>query len=254
MSDVRSLRNAAVFSLLFFGTLVVALYPDWFNRPVAKAINGLTIDHHLANVVAFGIAYPMLQGVILVALVWCCWFSGLTPELRARLMSGAVAAILSGIIAYLVHHGIPTAPKPIVDPLLHLNVPAVLGDIDLLKATDFSSSHTFPSERGTMFAGLAIAVFLVRPKIGLLALACTTTVEVSRIYLGLHSPIDILGSFSLAAAIVWAAQMRWSSELGLGLIRWEMASPPTFYMCAYLGSYGVSTAFQDLRDLAGQLL
>lgn len=254
ISDFRSLRNAAAFSLLFFGTLVVALYPDWFNRPVAKAINGLTIDHQFANVLASGIAYPTLQAVIVVALVWCCWFSGLTPDLRARLMSGAVAAILAGIIAHLVQRGFPTAPKPIVDPFLHLDLPAALGDNNVLKATAFPSSHTFPSERGTMFAGLAIAVYLVRQKIGLLALACTTTIEVSRIYLGLHCPIDIVGSFSLAAAIVWLAQMRWSSELGLALIRWEMASPPTFYMCAYLASYGTSTAFQEFRDLAGQLL
>lgn len=254
ISDFRSLRNAAAFSLLFLGIMVVALHPDWFNRPIAKAINSLTIDHQFANDLAFGIAYPTLQGVTVVALLWCCWFSGLTPDLRARLMSGALAAILSGIIARLVQRGLPTSPKPIFDPFLHVDVPAVLGDIDVLKATSFPSSHTFPSERGTMFAGLAIAIFLVQPTIGLIALACTATAEVSRIYLGLHYPTDILGSFSLAAATVWLAQMRWSSKPGLGLVKWEMASPATFYMCAYLASYGTSTAFQDLRDLAGQLL
>lgn len=254
ISDFRSLRNAAVFSLLFLGTTVVALYPDWFDRPVAKAINSLTIDHQFANVLASGLAYPTLQGVTVVALVWGCWFSGLTLDLRARLMSGAVAAMLSAIIAHLVHHGLATSPKPIFDPFLHLDVPAVLGDIDDLKATAFPSSHTFPSERGTMFAGLAIAVLLVRPKIGLLALACTTAAEVSRIYLGLHYPIDILGSFALAAATVWLAQLRSSAKLGSRLIRWELTSPSTFYICAYLASYGASTAFQDLRDLAGQIL
>jgi membrane-associated phospholipid phosphatase len=254
ISDFRSLRNAAVFSLLFLGTTVVALYPDWFDRPVAKAINNLTIDHQFANVLASGIAYPTLQGVTVVALVWGCWFSALTPDLRARLMSGAMAAILAAIIAHLVQRGIPTSPKPIFDPFLHLDPSAVLGDIDGLKATALPSSHTFPSERGTMFAGLAIAVFLVRPTIGLLALACTTAAEVSRIHLGLHYPIDIFGSFSLAAATVWLAQMRWSSKLGFRLIRWELASPSTFYICAYLASYGTSTAFQDLRDLSGRLL
>jgi len=252
-SDFRSLRNAVAFSLLFLGTIVVALYPDWFNRPVAKAINNITIDHQLANILAFGIAYQTVQGVTVVALVWCCWFSGLTSDLKARLMSGAVAAILSGIIARLVQRGLPTSPKPIFDPILHVHVPAVLGDIDLLKATSFPSSHTFPSERATMFAGLAIAVLLVRPTIGLIALACTTAAEFSRIYLGLHYPTDILGSFSLAAATVSLAQMQWGSRLGLGLVRWEMASPSTFYMCAYLASYETSTAFQDLRDLAGQI-
>lgn len=252
ISDFRSLRNATAFSLLFLGTVVLALYPDWFNRPVAKAINSLTIDHQFANVLAYGIAYPTLQGVTVVALVWCCWFSGLTPDLRARLMSGTVAAILSGIIAHLVQRGIPTSPKPIFDPFLHLDLPPVLGDIDVLMATASPGSHDFPSERGTMFAGLAIAIFLVRQKIGLIALACTMAVEVSRIYLGLHYPTDIIGSFTLAAAPVWLAQMQWSWELGLGLVRWEMSSPSTFYMCAYLASYGTSTAFQDLRDLAGQ--
>jgi len=149
---------------------------------------------------------------------------------------------------------LPTSPQPIFDPLLQLHVPAVLGDIDTLRTTSSPNSHTFPSERATMFAGLAIAVFLIRPKLGLLALGCTMLADVSRIYLGLHYPADIIGSYSLAAAIVWLAQMQWSSELGLRFVRWESISPSTFYMCAFFAYYQVTTAFQDLRDLAGILL
>ena len=250
----RCLANAAAFSLLFFATAILALYPDWLNRPVAKAINSLTIDWQFANALAFSVAYPTLQGLAVVSLVWCCWFSGIKAELRAHIVSGTFAAILAGLIAHLLHRTLPTSPQPIFDPLLQLHVPAVFGDIDTLRTTSSPSSHTFPSERATMFAGLAIAVFLIRPKLGLLALGCTMLADVSRIYLGLHYPTDIIGSYSLAAAIVWLAQMQWSSELGLRFVRWESISPSTFYMCAFFAYYQVTTAFQDLRDLAGILL
>jgi membrane-associated phospholipid phosphatase len=249
----RCLANAAAFSLLFLGTTMLALYSDWLNRPVAKAINSLTMDWQFANALAFSVAYPTLQGLAVVSLVWCCWFSGIKAELRAHIVSGTFAAIFAGLIAHLLYGKLPTSPRPILDPLLQLHVPAVLGDIDTLRTTS-SNSHTFPSERATMFAGLAITVFLIRPKLGLLALGCTMLPDVSRIYLGLHYPTDIIGSYSLAAAIVWLAQMRWSSELGLRFVRWESISPSTFYMCAFVACYQVATAFQDLRDLAGILL
>jgi membrane-associated phospholipid phosphatase len=228
---------------------LLALYPDWFDRPLAKAINSLTKDRQFANTIAFGLTYPALQGVIVVSLVWCCWFSGIKAEQRARLLSGALAAVFAGLIASILKRTLPTSPKPIFDPVLGLDLPSVLGDIDTLRETSYPNSHSFPSERATMFAGLAIAIFLVRPKLGLLALGCTMAAEISRIYLGLHYPADIIGSFCLAAAIVWFAQMRWGLELGLRFVNWESTSAATFYMCAFFACYQMTTAFQDLRDL-----
>lgn len=250
----RCLANSAAFSLLFLATTILALYPDWLNRPVAKAINSLTIGREFANAIAFGVAYPTLQGLAVVSLVWCCWFSGIKAELRAHIVSGAFAAILAGLVAFLLYQTLPTSPRPIFDPLLQLHVPAVLADIDTLTATSTAYAHTFPSERATMFAGLAIAVFVIRPKLGLLALGCTMLADISRVYLGLHYPTDIIGSYSLAAAMVWLAQMQWSAGLGVRFVRWESISPSTFYMCAFLACFQVTNAFQDLRDLAGVLL
>jgi len=223
------------------------------KQAVAKAINSLTMDWQFANALAFSVAYPTLQGLAVVSLVWCCWFSGIN-RIASHIVSGTFAAILAGLIAHLLHRTLPTSPQPIFDPLLQLHVPAVLGDIDTLRTTSSPNSHTFPSERATMFAGLAIAVFLIRPKLGLLALGCTMLADVSRIYLGLHYPTGHHRSYSLAAAIVWLAQMQWSSELGLRFVRWKVISHSTFYMCAFFAYYQVTTAFQDLRDLAGILL
>jgi undecaprenyl-diphosphatase len=254
VSDFRYLTNAVASSLLFLGTVLLVLHPDWFDRPLAKAINNLATDQPVASRVAAGIAYPTVEGVIVVSLIWCCWFSGIDQQLRARIISGACAAVFAGLIAHLLKSELPAPPKPIFDPALRFHVAKVLGDIDVLRATSFPDNPSFPSERGSMFAGLAITILLVRYDIGLLALGCTLAASLSRVYLGLHYPTSILGSFALAACIVWLAQTRPALELSLFLVKWERASAPTFYMFAFLVSYQLVTTFQDLRDLAALFL
>jgi membrane-associated phospholipid phosphatase len=247
-SYARPLVTSIAFSSMFVGTTVLRLYPDWFDRPVAKVLNNFALGHRFANEIAHGTAYPTLQGMIVVSLLWYCWFSDAGQEFRCRLVTGAGAAVVAGLITHLLRYTISPTFRPIFDPLLQLHSPGVLGDIDALRA--HFNFPAFPSERATMFAGLAIAIFLVRREIGLLAFGCTTAVEFSRIYLGLHYVTDIMGSFALAAAVVWFSQIRWGSELGRPFVGWERASPSTFYICAFLGSYQMTTAFEDLRALA----
>jgi membrane-associated phospholipid phosphatase len=244
------LRNAIAFLLLLFGAAILALYPDWFNRPLAIAISSFGGDRQVSNALALGLAYPTLQGVVVVSLLWCCWFSSIKAELRARLAGGAFAAVFAGFVAHILNRILPTSPKPIFDPAIDLHVPSVVDKMNTLGATSFVGAHTFPSERATLFAGLAIAIFLVRPRLGLIALGCTMAPELSRIYLGLHNLNDIIGSLSLAAALVWIAQIEWGSELGFRLIRWETSSAATFYMCAFVASYQIADGFQALRELA----
>src|ERR1700730_9824576 len=81
-SDSRCLANAIAFSLLLLGAAVLALNPGWFDRPLARAINDLTRDREFANALAFALAYPTLQGIIVILLAWSCWFSGVSVELR----------------------------------------------------------------------------------------------------------------------------------------------------------------------------
>ena len=252
-SDSQCLINASAFSLLFLGTTALALYPDFLNRPLAKAISSLTTYRQFASELAFWLAYPTLQGAIVVSLLCCCWFSNPNAKSRTRLMSGIVAAVLAGVIADLLHRALPTSPKPIFDPMLQHDPPAILGGIDTFLANPLSNLHTFPSPRAAMFCGLAITIFLIRPKLGFVALISTTVPEISRVYLGLHYPNDIVGSFALGAATVWLAQMRWNLNFGRWFARWELTSPSTFYMCAFLACYELTTAFEELRAL-GSLL
>lgn len=249
------LKRAVLFSLLILAaSLAVALEPDWLDRPLAKAINVVAGRSQVVDRLAFVLASPTLQTGAVVFLAWLCWRSQGKPELPARLATGAVAAVGAAMAAHLLNLALPTPPKPIFDPAIDLHPVAVLGDIGEMKTTAFVASHSFPSPRATLFAGLAIAVALVRPRLGAVALVCTLLPELSRIALGLHYPADIVGSFALAAAFVQLAQLSSIAPLGLWVVGWEKRFAPMFYLSGLLACYQLTGGFQDLRDLAGQWL
>ncbi|MBV8474040.1 MAG: phosphatase PAP2 family protein, partial [Hyphomicrobiales bacterium] len=143
-----------------------------------------------------------------------------------------------------------TPPKPIYDPAAGLRASPFFADVDDLCQR---ASHSFPSARATLFAGLAIAVAFVRPRLGAAALGCTLALELGRVALGLHYPADIAASFALAAAFVQLAQMRFAAAPGRWLVRWERRSPLTFYLCAFAACWRLTDGFDDVRDLAAQL-
>jgi membrane-associated phospholipid phosphatase len=252
-SDRRCAAYAIAFLLLLLVAIACAFNSHWIDRPIAKALNEFTRTDGFANTIAYHLTYPTLEGLAVVSLVWACWFSVATAELRARIIAGAFAAVLAGLVANYLHDALPTPPKPIFDRGLDLHLPSVFGDMATLRANSFPDSHTFPSERATLFAGLAITIAIVQSRIGVLALAFTFVVEFCRIYLGLHFFTDIVGSICLAAASVWLAQMRWGVRIGLWFVNWQRASAPSFYACAFLASYFAATTFQELRDLAALL-
>lgn len=254
LSRSPSLVKVSTFLGLFFATVILRLYPVLLDYPLARAFNDVATGRDLATEFAIAVTYPALQGVTIVSLIWYCWFSGINREMRAQIVNGAVAAVFAAFLAHLLQHALPTTPRPIVDPALQLHVPNAVGNTDVSGESPYSRSPGFPSERATMFAGLAIAILTARHNLGLLALAFTVGVESCRIYLGLHYPTDILGSVFLAAVMASLAQARWSLRLGIHLVRWEEVSAPTFYMCAFLVSYLLATAFQDIRDFSARLV
>jgi undecaprenyl-diphosphatase len=240
--DYRYKRNVVGSLILLAGAIILTLNPEWFNRPVARLLAVVSRDHQLATELAKILTEnPTLHGVIIVALLWYCWFKD-GPPARAMIAVGVSGAILAGIIGRFLQRHFPTYPRPIYDPALQLPGEAV-GEIIR------SAANTFPSERATLFAGLGIVIFLVRPRLGLLAISYTLMVDTGRIYLGLHYPADLLGSVAIAAFFVWITQIPWGMAFGHALLTWESRTPSLFYTMAFLVSYQMATAFADLRAI-----
>lgn len=69
---------------------------------------------------------------------------------------------------------------------------------DVNKLIQHSSDSSFVSDHGTLVFSIAIVLFLRKDRLANIALLWATLVGLSRIYVGVHYPADIIGSFLLA--------------------------------------------------------
>jgi membrane-associated phospholipid phosphatase len=245
---------AAGSATLFAASVALRLHPDVFDRPVARSLNQFAAESGVGSRLAAAVTQPVLQGVAVVSLAWACWFYRPTRVFRDRIVVGAAAAVLAALAAHFVQASLPPVVKPIFDAGLTIRTPNVLGSIEVLRSTANPLSQSFPSERATLFAGLAIGILSANRGIGLVALGGSVGVELCRIYLGLHYPSDAMGSVFLAGTVVWLVQAVVPRALGGLFVAWERRSAATFYMAGFAASYLLATALEDMRPLLGWLL
>lgn len=68
------------------------------------------------------------------------------------------------------------------------------------------TGYAFPSGHATFFAALAVSIFLIHKKAGYFFIACALVIGLSRIVVGVHFPIDIIGGYvfgTLMALVVY---------------------------------------------------
>lgn len=68
------------------------------------------------------------------------------------------------------------------------------------------TTYAFPSDHATFFMALALAIFFVHKKAGLVFLVLALLIGIARIVVGVHFPVDILGGFALGALVAYLAQ------------------------------------------------
>ena len=238
----KSLLLAAGSATLFAASLALRLHPDVFDRPVARGLNQFAADSGIGSRLATAATEPVLQGVAVVSLAWACWFYRPARAFRDRIVVGAAAAMLAALAAHFVQDSLPPVVKPIFDAGLTIRTPSVLGSIEMLRSTANPLSQSFPSERATLFAGLAIGILSANRTIGLFALGGSVGVELCRVYLGMHYPSDAMGSVFLAGTVVGLVQVVVPRALGGLFVAWERRSAATFYMVGFAASYLLATS------------
>lgn len=70
---------------------------------------------------------------------------------------------------------------------------------NLIPLTDNFTDLSFPSRHATIIAVLAFSYMYFKSKWSVLLLTSTTLIGLSRIYIGVHYPLDVLGGFVLGA-------------------------------------------------------
>ncbi|MFH2639648.1 undecaprenyl-diphosphate phosphatase [Klebsiella aerogenes] len=172
------------------------------NYALFALINATPASSWWAIEVATFIAKDLI--IIVPLLVVALWLWG--PNQRQLVFKVMLALALSLSISWVIGHLFPH-DRPFVD---------AVGYNFLHHAADDS----FPSDHGTVIFTFALAfLFWHRVWSGTLLLVIASAIAWSRVYLGVHWPLDMLGGLLAGMCGCLGAQLLWQSG-GHGLYQW----------------------------------
>ncbi|MGP3979051.1 phosphatase PAP2 family protein [Streptomyces sp. 8N114] len=138
--------------------------------------------------------YGIAVGLVLLT-VWAWWGVTRKRESRDEALSGFAALLwapLAALIALAVNipiRGFVERPRPFVE---HKGV-----EVLVQGKTDFS----FVSDHATLTMAIAVGIFMVQRKPGLVAIALALLEGFCRVYMGVHYPTDVIGGLALGTAV-----------------------------------------------------
>jgi len=132
---------------------------------------------------ALFLSYPFTYGVLFVLIIWAIFLSkNKIYNFSLLFLSGFFSWVVSSVLKVIWQ-----VNRPFID--LHL--------IPLYQETGFS----FPSNHMAVFTAIAFSMFLINKKAGFVFLLIAFFIGFSRIVIGVHYPIDILGGFIVGLII-----------------------------------------------------
>lgn len=147
-------------------------------RLMNRAGEGPVLDGIMIFFTILGFSYVM---VLLAVPIWL-------RGKRELAFDFIVVVILATVLSEIVK-GIVDRPRPF----------EVLSDVNILLSTGGSS---FPSGHATRASAMAVLIWLgFRWKVGVVTAGVALLIAMSRIYLGVHWPSDVLAAAALGAAI-----------------------------------------------------
>jgi undecaprenyl-diphosphatase len=196
-----------------------------------------------------------VQGIMAMAALYFVWFhtkeetSGLS-EKRRGLLFALLSCIPAVLTARALALSLPYRARPIFNPDLHLHL-AYGFDPKILLCWS-----AFPSDHAVLFFAFATGMFLVSWRAGLVLYAhAIVIICLTRVYLGVHYPSDILAGALLGSG--FACLARWSQLRTLVLrpaVRLFGFSAGLFHACLFGLACETAYMYEDLRHPAIRVL
>ncbi|MGQ9553092.1 MAG: phosphatase PAP2 family protein [Anaerolineae bacterium] len=161
----------------------------------------------------------LMPSAIVLLLVWL-WLRGRSAEERARDTITAVNAVAAQFVANMILKGINLAyfrPRPF----------DALPNVNLVFYRPWDSSC--PSNPAAFAFAVAVSIYLGDRRLGLLALSMGAAWTVSRVYAGVHYPLDVIAGAALGGSVAYWLSRRsrgwaWLREHLLSLLRKGMVA------------------------------
>jgi undecaprenyl-diphosphatase len=240
-------RNSVLAFVVLIVCAVLVAMPEAFDRPVAMWINQAANQSPTLDTIVVSLDRDFTySGVLLIAILWFCWFDSAKADSRARLAIGTLLCFPIGIASRAVQKLAATHPRPYYDEAIDFVRPSIISD-------PLNTWNSFPSDHATVYAGLVIVIWTVRPRIGMVAASWLVVVELVRVYIGAHYPSDLIAGAALAATLLWIAQARPIVAVGHRVESWSRSRPGLFYGSAFLICYQIATLFHGIRTSVSEL-
>ena len=191
----------------------------------------------------------LAKGGVITCIIWWAWFRPGEDKVRDRefLFCGILASFMAVLAARALADFLPFRERPFADPALHFQLPYHVDFLDHM--IKWSS---FPSDHAALFFALATSVFFVSRGAGTLALLhAFFVVSLTRVYMGMHYPTDIVAGAAIGVGMASLAKITAVRMKVAGpAMYWLEKSPQTFYPALFLLTFLITVIFNPVRRVA----
>jgi membrane-associated phospholipid phosphatase len=194
----------------------------------------------------------LLCNMVLVAAICGFWFSAATDqrqqlENRQTVLATVCAMLIGIVLARVLAHALPFQARPIAVRELHFVPP----NYDVVASLIPWSA--FPSDHAVVWFALATGILLLHSSLGVVAMLYAAALSISRVYIGIHSPTDIVAGAAIGCLLTWAlARPFIRTMLYASIGKLERRHPALFYGMAFVALCEMCNMFNDVREIAMQ--
>ena len=193
----------------------------------------------------------LIKGGFIVAVLWYIWFNKKhsSPDARRKVVLTIYACFFAIIVGRSLAILLPYRARPILNPNFNFT----------FQINSFSWLNTwssFPSDHAVLFFSLAMGIFLISRKLGIISLVYVLIfVALPRVYLGFHYPSDILVGAVVGIFITWITfKLKPFQSLSTKTLALSDRYPGLSYSLLFLLTFQIACMFNDSRSIASYIV